>query len=337
MCLIRFYLKILVIIDRIIGMGKFLSICLSSTIQRTVNFKKIALENVNRSESYILDASGKAVNSARVLNQLEPGCVTVICPLGKENKSVFIELAENDGLNVVAVEIPGKIRECWTLLDHSCGTTTELVVGEPVLSEDYKKYEEILLSLIRQNLNDYDGIILAGSKPGYFSDGLVACIARLAVDSGKIFLADYCGKDLILTLELCTPSIIKINEDEFCRTFNLSGFIDKEQLKRAVAAKSLELNNVIIVTRGKKSTIAAKNGGLYEFPTEEVAAVNTTACGDSFSAGFLYEYVNTGDFETSLAKGTWCASRNAESMRPGSIIKDYGLGEDSAVFAQPSN
>ena len=52
-------------------MAKILCICLSSTIQRTINFNNIRLEKVNRSTSYRMDASGKALNSARVLSQLE--------------------------------------------------------------------------------------------------------------------------------------------------------------------------------------------------------------------------------------------------------------------------
>ena len=56
-----------------------------------------------------------------------------------------------------------------------------------------------------------------------------------------------------------------------------------------------------------------------DFPVEKISPVNTTACGDSFSAGYLYEFLETGDFETALAKGTWCAARNAENIRCGSI------------------
>ena len=52
-------------------MARFLAICLSSTIQRTVVFENLALENVNRSKKYRMDASGQAVNSARILNELE--------------------------------------------------------------------------------------------------------------------------------------------------------------------------------------------------------------------------------------------------------------------------
>ena len=52
-------------------MKKILCVCMSSTIQRTITFENLTLTKVNRSRHYRIDASGKAVNSARVLEQLE--------------------------------------------------------------------------------------------------------------------------------------------------------------------------------------------------------------------------------------------------------------------------
>ena len=77
--------------------------------------------------------------------------------------------------------------------------------------------------------------------------------------------------------------------------------------------------NIIIITRGMESTLAANCGDFFECPTEKVTAVNTTACGDSFNAGFLYQYLSSGDIPSALKKGTWCAARNAEVEAPGSI------------------
>ena len=79
---------------------KILCICLSSTLQRTINFDSLRLEQVNRSKYYRLDASGKAVNSARVLNQLEKGSAVIVCPLGEKNVSVFTDAAERDELDL---------------------------------------------------------------------------------------------------------------------------------------------------------------------------------------------------------------------------------------------
>ena len=86
-----------------------------------------------------------------------------------------------------------------------------------------------------------------------------------------------------------------------------------------LSKKSRELNNIIVITRGTESTLAACRGEFFECPVQKVVPVNTTACGDSFNAGFLYEYINSADIQKSLQKGTWCAAQNAKVEAPGSL------------------
>ena len=303
-------------------MKKILCICLSSTIQRTITFDSLTLTKVNRSKKYRQDASGKAVNSARVLTQLEEGCATVVCPLGEKNLSTFTDEAAKDKLNLLYATIPGATRECWTLLDRTAGTTTELVVGEAILESDEDKKavaaaEIKLLKVINDVLPQVDAVLLAGSRPAIWSEDLYATISGMTQDAGKILLADYIGPDMTRTLSTAVPQIIKINEEEFLTSFpEVSGL----PLKDAIIKKSSELKNIVVVTRGTDSTLAAVRGEYFECPTEKVVALNTTACGDSFNAGFLYEYLCSGDIAAALKKGTWCAARNAENEAPGSII-----------------
>lgn len=300
-------------------MAKILCICLSSTIQRSISFEKVQLTKVNRSKHYVQHASGKAINSQRVLNQLEENCAVSICPIGKENASLFLELAKKDKLPLKTVKIPGATRECWTLLDNQELTTTELVVGEPVIQINKKKLESKLFGLIENQLKKVDAVLLAGSRPNIWSDDLYPRIAKLCLNKGKIFLADFIGPDLTATLNACTPSIIKINDEEFRATFNLPETCSDEELKAAIIQKSAQMNNMIVITRGTSPTFGADKGQFASVETEKVRAINTTACGDSFNAGFLYEYLKTRDFSKALEKGSWCASRNAESEIPGSI------------------
>ncbi len=300
---------------------KILCICLSSTLQRTISFKELKFTEVNRSQHYRLDASGKAVNSARVLNQLEKGTATVVCPLGEKNLSAFTDAAATDELELCYVTIPGNTRECWTLLDRTADTTTELVVGEPVLDneDDLKAVsaaEIKMLKFINDALPQVDAVLLAGSRPKIWSDDLYATICGMTHDAGKIFLADYIGDDMKRTLASSVPDIIKINEEEFRATF--PEMADKN-LEQAITEKSRALNNIIVITRGCDSTYAGANGQFFECPTEKVTPLNTTACGDSFNAGFLYEYIKTHDINAALKKGTWCAARNAENEAPGTL------------------
>lgn len=302
-------------------MKKILCICLSSTLQRTITFKSLNLTQVNRSEHYRLDASGKAINSARVLTQLEKSCATVVCPLGQKNLETFTDAAARDGLELCYVTIPGNTRECWTLLDSNAKTTTELVVGEPLLETEADKKtvaaaEIKMLKFINEALPQVDAVLLAGSRPKIWSEDLYATICGMAHDKGKIFLADYIGQDMETTLKTCIPDIIKINEEEFRVTFSE---LNEMPLEKAICKKSRELNNIIVVTRGCDSTYAAACGEFFECSSEKVTALNTTACGDSFNAGFLYEYINTQNIQVALKKGTWCAARNAEREAPGTI------------------
>ena len=301
-------------------MSKFLCVGLSPSIQRTVSFDSVVKNSVNRSSEYRFDASGKAANSARVLNQLEKNSARLICPLGAENISFFKKLAERDGLAVNPVEIPGRTRECWTLLDERDGGTTELVAEEPCVSSVFGEAEEKLFEIVRFEVKNADAVLIAGSSPASWKKETVPYIAKIVSQNKKIFLADYWGKALLDTIEFCVPNIIKINEEEFLNTFGGKLPISDGDFRHLVSDKSVELGCILVVTRGEKSTFAADKGNFVEFPVEKIKAVNTTASGDAFSAGFLYEYLKTKDFLKSLEKGTWCAARNAESKIPGSIL-----------------
>ncbi len=297
-------------------MKKILCLCFSATYQRSVLFDSFTPGEVNRSRAYSLYASGKAVNSARVLAQLEKNCAITVCPLGKENDQEFIELAQKDGLNLEYVSVPGKIRECWTLMDSSKGTTTELVVGEaPAACETTEPYDIKMLRLITEKLNECDAMILAGSRQGIWPEGFYADICGIALDKGKLVLADFVGRDLLDAVKRAVPSIIKINEREFEQTFAQAATKDN------LCSKSRKLNNIIVVTRGEQSTLAAERGSFYECPSLKVNAINPIACGDTFNAGFIYEYLAGGNIEKALEKGNWCAAQNAMNEAPGSIIK----------------
>ena len=189
-------------------MKKILCICLSATLQKTVRFEKVQLCKVNRSQHYRFDASGKAVNSARVLNQLEKGCSKILCPLGIENTELFLKLISRDNLDIAYVPIPGFTRECLTLLDSEAGTTTELVISEPELcnsdftdstdstdsnSKTNNNVEKIqsaeikILKYLNDILPDVEGVILAGSRPGCWSEDLYSAICGIVKDAGKVF------------------------------------------------------------------------------------------------------------------------------------------------------
>jgi fructose-1-phosphate kinase PfkB-like protein len=309
-------------------MSKTVCVCLSSTIQKTILFERLEKDAVNRSIGYRLDASGKAVNAARVMCQLESGSAVAIAPLGVDNAETFLELASAEFLPVRWIPVPGRTRYCYTLLERGTGSTTELVVSEPSTDADYGELSDELTALARVELASADALLLAGSRPSFWPSDLPLRIVREAHAKGLPVMADFHGRDLELVMKESIPEIVKINEEEFCSTFSVPFPIEDERLAREIAAKSKQLGIVIAVTRGSRETIAADSGELFREGTDLVRAVNTIGCGDSFAAGFLHAWLASGrDMKAALACGRRCATANALSLRPGSIVDPSVEGE----------
>ncbi|MBR4600334.1 MAG: hypothetical protein IKO39_09845 [Treponema sp.] len=300
---------------------RILCVCLSATIQRTVQFESFSVGEVNRTQTWREDASGKALNAARVLNQLEPGCSTALCPVGNANADHFLVLASRDNdLYVHPIYIEGNTRECWTILDTKNSTTTEVIPDETsdLAHIAGAEAELAFIEAVHEYMSTCDALLFAGSRPTAWSANICSRICEVAQKAGKIILADFRGKDLLDTIETCVPDIIKINENEFCETFN-PGVKNEKELEEAIAAKSKELHNIIVVTRGAKDTIAAENGKVYRCASEKIEVLNATACGDAFSAGFLNDYLKNKNIETALKEGTRCSALNAQTIVPGSV------------------
>ena len=297
-----------------------LCLCLSATIQRTLTFDSFSAGQVNRTQSWREDASGKAINTARVLNQLEPGCASALCPVGSANADTFMGLASRDNdLYIHPVFIEGKTRECWTVLDSKADSTTEIIADEALPENKIAgaEAELALIESVREYLENSDAFLFAGSRPKIWSANLCARICDVAKSEGKFIFTDFIGEDLNGTLNECIPDVIKMNEAEFAKTFG--SFSSEDELLDKITKKSQELKNIVIVTRGEKDTLAAKNGKTYRCPSEKIKTVNTTACGDSFSAGFLHDYLINKDIEKALKEGSRCAALNAQTVVPGSI------------------
>jgi fructose-1-phosphate kinase PfkB-like protein len=307
--------------------GKIVTVGMSPTIQKTITFDSLAIDAVNRSTGYRLDASGKAVNAARVLDQLEPGRAVSLCPLGTGNSGLFLSLAERDGLEIARVDAPGMVRYCYTLVEQGASRATELVVDEPAASADWDSIARAVESLADRLLDGADALLFAGSTPSFWPGDLPSRIVALARKRGIPAMADFRGRELARTLAGPGVDVIKINEAEFLETFGHEGPVSEDALAALVADRSAETGSAIVVTRGSKASLAASAGASYRCPVEAIVPLNTIGSGDAFSAGFLFEWLRSRDVARALGTGTDCARRNALSLRPGSILSADAPGE----------
>jgi len=305
----------------------FLTVCLNPTLQKTLRFSSIYPGTVNRTEVHRLDVSGKGINVTRVLTQLGKRAVH-LTQLGGSLRPLFLSLCEKDDLSVEWVESLSQIRFCYTLLSDADGAVTELIEeSEPVYAGAegrlLKKFNELLI-----HTPSLSWVIISGTKAAGFSDAVIPTMTKKAKKKGFKIILDIKGNDLTESLEY-EPDIVKPNLFEFASDFapeliknneliTIDGFA-KERIKSAVLDMARKHNCHIILTNGSRNIIAADTNELFEIEVQPVKAVNSTGCGDAFTAGLATALEEGVNFREAITEGCRCGALNAALLRPGVV------------------
>ncbi|GBU29591.1 tagatose-6-phosphate kinase [Treponema sp. R8-4-B8] len=311
----------------------FLTICLNPTLQKTLRFPSIYPGTVNRTGVHRLDASGKGVNVTRVLTQLGKKAVH-LTQLGGDMRALFLSLCDKDGLSVQWVESDSQIRFCYTLLSDASGTTdadgtvTELIEESEAVSAGtegrlLEKFDDILA-----NSADLSWVIISGTKAAGFSDAVIPAMTQRAKQKGLKVILDVKGKDLTESLKY-QPDIVKPNLFEFAADFapeliknNELITIDdvaKDRIKSAVLDMAQKHNCGVILTNGSRKIIAVNANDYFEIEVQPVKAVNSTGCGDAFTAGLAAALEQGASFCEAIREGCRCGALNAALERPGVV------------------
>ena len=298
----------------------FLAICLNPTLQKTLSFGLVRRDVVNRSGKHSLDASGKGVNVARVLSQLGRKAVH-LTQLGGTFKSAFLALCAGDGLDVRWAESGSEIRFCYTVIDESDRSVTELVEESASVSAGT---EERIFEMFERTSDEVDTLIVSGTKASGFSDSLVPTMVGRAKEKGLRVILDVRGQDLKASLPF-GPEVVKPNLAEFISTY-LPGNDAREHspdLKERVAeiagGIARQYGSIVVLTRGASAVWTHDGSSFTEFSIESVPPVNTTGSGDAFTAGFASVFAAGGTLAASVAEGSRCGRLNAALFRPGVI------------------
>ena len=293
---------------------------------------------MNRTGIHRLDASGKGINVTRVLTQLGKRTVH-LTQLGGVLRPLFLSLCEQDGLSVQWVESESQIRFCYTLLSDSDGAlpngsdVTELIeesetVGDGTEGRLLEKFDDILT-----HTADLKWVIISGTKAAGFSDAVIPAMTQRAKEKGLKVILDIKGKDLTESLKY-QPDIVKPNLFEFAADFapeliknNELTEIDasaKERIKSAVLDMAQKNKCSVILTNGSRKIIAADSDKMsgnefFEIEVQSAKALNSTGCGDAFTAGLAAALVEGAGFREAISEGARCGALNAALVRPGVV------------------
>ncbi len=301
----------------------YLSICLNPVLQKTIIIPNFLENEVNRSKEYYFDASGKGVNCSRVLTQLKEKVIH-LTHAGGLNKNLFLKKVKQDKIKTFWINSKSEIRYCYTIINKKKKTTTEIVEeAEPV----NKNTEQQIYKKFIKLLPDCHTVIISGTKAAGFYHNFFPEMVNIAKKEKKIVILDVKSNDLVNSLKY-KPDVIKPNFSEFVSTFFPWKTIAEQNLDNTfleeVKLKMLEINNKykikVVLTRGRFGTLYTYENSIKMIKPEKINAINTTGCGDAFTAGFCSIFSKNRDIEEAIDLGHECAKFNALSIKPGNII-----------------
>lgn len=268
------------------------------------------------------DAGGKGINISRALaaNRIENTAVAV---LGRDNSADFVSLLRDYGVNYVAIERKGRIRENLTM--HTSDGETRISFSG--FSLDSSVLDEIsdMIDADADTVVTFTGSVPSGveiSECKNFLNRLKRMGAKIVVDS-KSFTLD----DLIDV----KPWLIKPNgeEIEVYSHKEVKKFEDCKDIATELCGRGIE--NVMI-SLGDKGAMLVNDGVATVAVPPSIVALSTVGAGDSTIAGFISAYSSGESIDKCLARavayGTAaCLTRGTTPPKASDVEKIIGKVE----------
>ena len=272
-------------------MAKILVVGLNPAWQTTLEFDALAMGEVNRAKTTASLASGKGINTAKVLRRMGHE-VWLLQILGGGNGELCLEGCETFGIRSLVAWVDEETRSCITLLDAKTGTATEVIepfaVGKPDLDRE-------LLAKLPSDPQAYDALVLCGTVPqGVSGDIYQTIIARF---KPKVKVVDaWQGLD---AESLLNTTCVKMNALELAAL--------KERVGGAFAKSDRPL---FAITAGAGEAYMVQGGQTlaYFTPPRLSGPVNPIGAGDTVTAGLVHHLLlgleTPESFRRALAMGS---------------------------------
>ena len=248
------------------------------TVQRTMTFDRLAIDDVNRAREVHEHASGKSVNVARVLGVLGVEALAIGFAGGRRGEALLADMTAA-GVAHDFVRTSRETRLCTTVIDRATGEATELVEEAPAASA--REWEE-LAAKIEARAGGAGAIVYSGTlAPGAPADFCDRWIGR-----APLVLLDAKGEPMRRVLASRGGRVIaKLNRDELAQTLGHPLGTDAallDAMRRAAPA-----DGWLVVTMGKAGAAACGGGEILRVTSPPIRPVSAIGSGDAFTAGLL--------------------------------------------------
>ncbi len=260
---------------------------------------------VNRTVNEYITVGGKGLNVSLALKELGNETFAFGFIAGFTGNAID-DIVTRTGLEHEFIRVDGQSR-----INVKIKSNTETDIngtGALVTESDVDK----LTKRLKERLKDGDWLIICGSVPSTLDDNAYEnLLKRLRTVKNVNVVVDACGSLLTNTLKY-KPFLIKPNIFELCEIFGLKTLPNTVQI--AECARTLQkrgARNVIVSMGSDGAVMVTETQQAMYVRAARGQLVNSVGAGDSMIAGFIHEYLSSGNYFAALnfatAAGSACA------------------------------
>lgn len=260
---------------------------------------------VNRTSTEYITVGGKGLNVSLALKELGNPSYALGFVAGFTGRAID-EKVSALGLEHEFLEVEGQSR-----INVKIKSTTETDIngtGALVTEDDVARLTKRLKALLK----DGDWLIICGSVPPPLDDKTYENLLKKIKTVKNInVVVDACGGLLTNTLKYC-PFLIKPNIFELSEIFGLKTLPNTKEI--AACARTLQkqgARNVIVSMGSDGAVMVTETDQAMYVRAARGQLVNSVGAGDSMIAGFIHEYLASGNYFSALnfatAAGSACA------------------------------
>lgn len=300
-----------------------LVVCLHPSLQRTLTFSQLTLNQVNRARSVRISPGGKGVNVARVMRQLGKESLLLL-PLGGKQGQTVKKLLQEEEISFSIVSVSSNTRICSTLLDFKTHTVTELVEeSAPLTAKEVVSIEKRFSRLLQKT----QWLVLSGTAPPGFRKTIYHDWILLAKKSNILTFLDTSVPWARNGLSAC-PWLFKCNWGEM--EILLSRKILPSEISHGLEAlQNLGAENVVVTCDGPLA-FARVGKFNYQIESQRLQVVNPIGSGDAMMAGMVYGLSKDYSLLEAIRFGMACAGANVLTECAGEVR----LQEVYSLFSQ---
>ncbi len=279
------------------------TVTLNPCLDYIMKIENLDLGETNRSNHQEIYPGGKGINVSIVLKNLGIDTKALGFVAGFTGEEI-VKRVEEIGVNADFITLDSGMSRINVKIKDK--TETEINASGPVVTE--KDFEQLLKKL--DVLKNEDVLILTGNVPKGMDDTTYARIMEKCKNT--LAVVDACG-DLLKNTLKCKPFLIKPNIAELEEIFGCK--IAIEDIKTyAEKLQDMGAKNVLVSFGAEGAALFSETREYITCSAPKGKLINSVGSGDSMVAGFLCEYLESGDYKEALRLAV--ASGSASAFMP---------------------